>query len=203
MLQKFQKFFERLANAVFGSVSLGSVSEINKILGEDPEDEERQEFDRKTTLDKVSLELQQKINKDKRAFFEKSLESGVATLYLDPRVIGTVVPQKFAGSSTLVLNYSYNYHISDFFFDDFAVVASLSFNRTPFRCIIPWNAVFGIGNQGEGIFCQFSEIPADANIKSTVLSPLEGGKKSETENELQNSKREKPKFTVIKGGKED
>ena len=175
MLKIFQKSIEGIAKFFFPSNNNLQLSRVVDALeGSD----DISEIEKTHIVQQAKIEIEQKINKDKRSFFENALENGVATLYLDPRVAGVVVPAKFAGNPSLILNYSYGYNISDFCFDDFSVIATLSFSRIPFKCIIPWNSVFGITNQSEGIFCKFSEFPEDIKEK------------------------EKPKLVLLKGGKE-
>lgn len=105
--------------------------------------------------------LQQIANRQKRDFFEKALQGGIASLHFDARVEGVEVPENFRGASHLKLNYSYRFHIADFCITDDDVVASLSFSGIPHRCVVPWHSVFGVGNQGENRFYQFSTEPAE------------------------------------------
>jgi stringent starvation protein B len=72
------------------------------------------------------------------------LDRGVAMLHLDARRPGVQVPQQHAQDAHLRLNLSYRYGIPDFDVGDQRVQATLSFGGRPFRCIIPWTAVFGI-----------------------------------------------------------
>jgi hypothetical protein len=202
MLKVFQKSIEKIANFFFGTRNEESFARIAELL-EEPDDLLEEIRERKVlpaAIHDSEKELVQKINKDKRAFFERALENGIATLYLDPRVAGVVVPDSFAGNATLVLNYSYKYNVSDFFFDDFSIVATLSFSRFPFKCIIPWSSVFGIGNQSEGIFCKFSEFPEESlgNAPEKKMKAIKGGK----EDHFDIVEHKKPKLVLIKGGKE-
>ena len=137
----------------------------------------------------------------KKEFFSKALQGGIASLYLDPKVQGVLVPDKLRVSSTLVLNYSYRYHIADFEFDDEKVIASLSFGGVPFQCVVPWDAVLGIGNQGESTFYSF--VPDLPQVEDkTTLQSSENAKpefdKVSHDRALENRK----KFQVLKGGKE-
>ncbi len=86
-------------------------------------------------------------DRTKRAAFEALLEHGIVILHLDARAADVRVPPWLRDRSWLVLNFSLHFHIEDFVFDDLAVKASLSFQGTPHRCLIPWSAVFAMGSQ--------------------------------------------------------
>jgi stringent starvation protein B len=83
-------------------------------------------------------------SQDKRKIFEQLLGQGIATLHLDARRPGVIVPVRHTCDEWLVLNYSYRYGIADFTFDDVRVFASLSFQGRPVGCSVPWEAVFAI-----------------------------------------------------------
>lgn len=83
-------------------------------------------------------------SKEKRLLFAHLLESGITALHLDGRHAGVRVPARFRKDAWVVLNYSYNYHIADFRFDDEGIEASLSFSGQPYPCYVPWEAVFAI-----------------------------------------------------------
>lgn len=86
-------------------------------------------------------------SKQKWELFAELLEDGIATLHIDARRPDVLVPGHLAREAWLALNYSYRYNIADFDFDDQAVIASLSFGGRPFRCHVPWSAVFAITNE--------------------------------------------------------
>ena len=72
------------------------------------------------------------------------LETGVTMVHLDARRPGVVVPPQHAHDPHLRLNLSYRYGIHDFDVSDQRIQATLSFGGRPFRCILPWTAIFGI-----------------------------------------------------------
>ena len=89
----------------------------------------------------------------KRAAMETLLETGSAFVYLDPRAPGVEVPARFRGQPQVVLQFGLNLAvpIRDLEGDDAGVRGTLSFNRTPFLCIIPWSAVYAlVGDDGRG-----------------------------------------------------
>ena len=87
---------------------------------------------------------------DKRETLLAFLERGVAMLHLDARRPGVVIPPQHADDPHLLLNFSYRYAIPDLTIDARGVVATLSFRSRPFRCTIPWSAVYGITSQADG-----------------------------------------------------
>ena len=84
----------------------------------------------------------------KTRLFRELLADGIVSLHLDPRVDGVQVPARLRKQEWLILNFSYNYNISDFRFDDAGVEASLSFAGQPFPCRVPWHAVFAVTDTG-------------------------------------------------------
>ncbi len=75
-------------------------------------------------------------------------------VHLDPRIDGVVVPSWFRKQPELVLRVGLNMAvpIPDLRFDDDGVTCTLSFNRAPFYCVLPWAAIFGLrGEDGMGL----------------------------------------------------
>jgi len=82
------------------------------------------------------------------------LRHGSVFVHLDPRLEGVVVPPWLAEQPQLVLQLGYDLPIP---IDDLAVDAqgwraTLSFNRSPFLCTVPWAAVFAVvDEEGRGM----------------------------------------------------
>jgi stringent starvation protein B len=79
---------------------------------------------------------------------------GSAYVYLDPRQSGVRVPPWFAQQPQLVLQVGLDLPvpIPDLRVDDHGVFGTLSFNRAPFTCTVPWSAVFAlVGDDGMGM----------------------------------------------------
>lgn len=70
-------------------------------------------------------------------------------MHLDPRVDGVVVPRWLAKQPQLVLQVGLDMPvpITDLRVDDEGVFGTLSFNRSPFSCVIPWDAVFALADE--------------------------------------------------------
>ncbi|RVU44862.1 hypothetical protein EA187_10015 [Lujinxingia sediminis] len=77
----------------------------------------------------------------KLALFSRLIEEGMVMVTLDPRVDGVSVPSRFQGQPELRLNFSHNFHLTDFDYDGQGVRASLSFQGKRFFCDIPWAAI--------------------------------------------------------------
>ena len=87
---------------------------------------------------------------EKREAFLAFLENGLTMLHLDARSPGVDVPVRLRSELHLRLNFSYKFNLSTFIIGEDAVEASLSFDGSPYRCRIPWAAVFGISRQQSG-----------------------------------------------------
>lgn len=83
-------------------------------------------------------------DREKKIVFAELLDKGVVTVHLDPRHSGVDVPTQFRQDEMLRLNFSRNYHVGDFHFDDRQIAASLSFGGLSYRCVVPWRAVFAL-----------------------------------------------------------
>jgi len=82
------------------------------------------------------------------------LERSNVDVYLDPRARGVVVPPQFRKEPRLILKIGLNMPvpIPDLQLDEEGVSCTLSFNRSPFFCIMPWSSVFAlVGEDGRGM----------------------------------------------------
>lgn len=96
----------------------------------------------KNEVVEVLQEPASELSKQKSAQFEELVDKGVVMVTFDTRVEGVSVPEQFRGTPQLHLNFSYDYQIRDFEFDDYGVRASLSFGGKNHFCDIPWEAVY-------------------------------------------------------------
>jgi hypothetical protein len=76
----------------------------------------------------------------------KFLEESVISIFLNPRAKESRVPEQFKKLPQLRLDVGLNMavNIPDLNFDDEGFSCTLSFNRTPFWCSVPWKQVFAI-----------------------------------------------------------
>lgn len=82
------------------------------------------------------------------------LERSNVDVYLDPRAKGVVVPPQYRKEPRLILKIGLNMPvpIPDLRLDDESMSCTLSFNRSPFYCIVPWPSVFAmVGDDGRGM----------------------------------------------------
>jgi hypothetical protein len=81
------------------------------------------------------------------------LEESSMFIHLDPRRPDVMVPKGFMGQPQLVLQVGLNMAIPipDLKIDDVGISCTLSFNRAPFWCRIPWSAIYAlVGEDGRG-----------------------------------------------------
>jgi stringent starvation protein B len=80
------------------------------------------------------------------------LERSSVFVHLDPRLQAVVVPPGFKKQPQLVLQVGLNMPvpIRDLHLDDEGMTCTLSFNRTPFFCVIPWVSVYAIVGCDDG-----------------------------------------------------
>lgn len=90
----------------------------------------------------------------KREVAHALLTQGAAFVHLDPRGLDVVVPEWLKRQPQLVLQIGLNMPvpIRDLRVDETGVFGTLSFNRAPFTCMVPWHAVFAlVGDDGRGM----------------------------------------------------
>ncbi len=106
----------------------------------------------------------------KKDVLDKFLGNGSARVFLDPRKAGVIVPKWFAKQAELVLRvgYTLNPPIPDLLVTDEAVSCTLSFNRSPFWCKMPWHAVFAVVSDVDGRGVVW---PEDVPLESQLLKP--------------------------------
>ncbi len=89
----------------------------------------------------------------KREFAIALLEESSVFVHLDPRREGVMVPGWLKKQPQLVLQVGLNMavRIPDLDIGELAICCTLSFNRSPFFCRVPWSAIFGlVGEDGRG-----------------------------------------------------
>jgi stringent starvation protein B len=111
----------------------------------------------------------------KRIAITHQLQQSDVSILLDARLDGVVVPLKFKQNHALVLELGLNLTvpIPDLDIGESGITATLSFDRTPFWCYIPWPAIYAmlVNNEGGLLFHQSK--PADVNIMPTPPAPSE------------------------------
>ena len=113
----------------------------------------------------------------KRDVALKLLEGPSLFVHLDPRRPGVIVPKWLANQPQLVLQLGLNLavRIPDLVVDDDGICCTLSFNRSPFWCRLPWAAVYAlVGEDGHGMVWP-DDIPSE--IRSGISGAAQDGAK--------------------------
>jgi len=109
------------------------------------------------------------------------LERSSILVHLDPRLEPVAVPAWFKKQPQLVLQVGLNMPvpIPDLRLDDDGMSCTLSFNRTPFFCVVPWSSVFAmVGEDGRGMVWP-DDVPADV-ARQAQVRPVESAPRKET-----------------------
>jgi stringent starvation protein B len=109
----------------------------------------------------------------KRDAFIALLRAGWASLHLDARCPGVVVPAPFSSQAHLVLQYGRNMPIPimDLEVTEAGVSATLSFSRVSHRTYVPWSAVYAVScTNGCGVLYR-EDVPEDV----AVATPTDAG----------------------------
>ena len=107
------------------------------------------------------------------------LERSNVDVYLDPRARGVVVPPQFRKEPRLILKIGLNMPvpIPDLRLDEESMSCTLSFNRSPFYCVVPWSSVFAmVGEDGRGMVWP-DDVPQELAVK--VVEPTTDSSRSE------------------------
>jgi stringent starvation protein B len=104
------------------------------------------------------------------------LERSSVYVHLDPRQEAVVVPALHKKKPQLVLQVGLNMPvpIPDLRLDDDGMSCTLSFNRVPFYCVVPWASVFAIvGDDGRGMVWP-DDVPVEVARQAQVRM-VDGG----------------------------
>ena len=86
---------------------------------------------------------------EKQRLLTESLERGKSLVRIDARRAGCRVPETLADECQLALNLSWRFAHTDMVINERGVAATLRFGGTPFRCIVPWSALWGLLPHGD------------------------------------------------------
>jgi stringent starvation protein B len=131
----------------------------------------------------------------KRDAFLALLRAGWASLHLDARSSGVVVPAPFSSQAHLVLQYGRNMPIpiTDLEVNEAGVSATLSFSRVSHRTYVPWHAVYAVTcTNGCGVLYR-EDMPADVALATPVDAEME-------ELRLRGQERKRSGFTLRDDG---
>jgi hypothetical protein len=119
------------------------------------------------------------------------LEESSMFIHLDPRRPDVSVPRGFLGQAQLVLQVGLNMAIPipDLTVDDFGISCTLSFNRTPFWCRLPWTAIYAlVGEDGRGGVWA-DDVPPEIQLQ-----------KQNTPAKQPAAKKQRPRLAAVGGG---
>jgi stringent starvation protein B len=110
----------------------------------------------------------------KKDAFLALLRAGWASLHLDARCPGVVVPAPFSSQAHLVLQYGRNMPIpiTDLEVTEDGVSATLSFTRVSHRTYVPWSAVYAVScTNGCGVLYR-EDMPEDVAVATPTAAGL-------------------------------
>lgn len=122
------------------------------------------------------------------------LEGPCMFVHLDPRRPGVLIPPRFRDKPQLVLQIGLNMFvpIPDLMVDDEGISCTLSFDRSPFWCRMPWSSVYAlVGEDGRGMMWP-DDIPPEVVAQMQNPSPKQG-----KEPQKAPPKRPKPKLMAV------
>ena len=114
---------------------------------------------------------------DKKRTLEALLSRGPVLVHVDARRAEVSVPTRFRADPSLVLRFGYNLSpaIGDLTIDDEAIGGTLTFAGQPFRCVLPWTAVYAAMVEGEQRGTVWPEdVPEDV-LTGGEAQPADGG----------------------------
>jgi hypothetical protein len=124
------------------------------------------------------------------------LEGPSMFVHLDPRRPGVLIPQRFRDKPQLVLQIGLNMFvpIPDLKVDDEGVSCTLSFDRAPFWCRMPWNAIYAlVGEDGRGMMWP-DDIPPE--VVAQMQNPQQPQTKDKEVSKA-TQKRPRPKLSAV------
>lgn len=78
----------------------------------------------------------------KRFAFDKYIAEGLVQIEFATMYPGVVIPEHLKAKPIERLNFSHKFRVADFKWDETGVSATLSVNKTPAFCHVPWGAIF-------------------------------------------------------------
>lgn len=112
------------------------------------------------------------------------LERSSVHVHLDPRVTSVIVPPWFKSQPQLVLQIGLNMPvpIPDLHLDEDGMSCTLSFNRSPFHCVVPWASVFAmVGEDGRGMVWP-DDVPVEVSRQTRPVQVAPGPKDASADN---------------------
>ena len=89
-------------------------------------------------------ELAAQRGSEKQRLLGDALERGKTQVRVDARRPGCRVPDHIADECQLVLNLSWRFPHANMVVNERGLAATLRFGGQPFRCVVPWSALWGV-----------------------------------------------------------
>ncbi len=107
----------------------------------------------------------------KREALLNMLEEGLIAIILDARHPDVVVPSYLKNDFDLILKLSYRFGLPDLEIGEDAISVTLSFNKTPHFCHIPFDAIWGISqlSQVDDVAIFIEDVPLEIIEKQESL----------------------------------
>jgi stringent starvation protein B len=121
------------------------------------------------------------------------LEGESVFIHLDPRREGVLVPKQFVKQTQLVLQVGLKLaiRIPDLHIDDEGISCTLSFNRAPFWCRMPWGSIYAlVGPDGRGMLWP-DDVPPE------VAAQMRAGRGKSA------AKRPRPRLSAVRSDADD
>lgn len=120
------------------------------------------------------MKVTQATKTEKKSHFERLLEKGVVTIFVNSHKESVAVPPRYLANHQLVLNMSYTFQIPDFKIFEDRVEVTLTFPENKFYCILPFDAIYVMTSQIAGETVIFpDEVPQELLLKGGIW-PAEG-----------------------------
>jgi stringent starvation protein B len=116
------------------------------------------------------MSIDNDIRKQKIACYEEWMKGDHVLVRLDSRRDGVEVPAHLQGNPSLVLQLSYLFQ-GETKHDENEISAYLKFKGQYHRCVIPWDAVWGISNEDDENRIWVSELPPEILEGLTASAP--------------------------------
>lgn len=115
---------------------------------------------------------------NKREHLDSLLDEGRVQIRLDPRRAAVEVPGQFQDDAVLALNLSWRFPNTHMVLNERGIAATLRFGGEPFRCQIPWHAIWGIAPpDSDWLVVWTGDLPAEfggpPNRSSDALTAVE------------------------------
>lgn len=131
------------------------------------------DFQNKKLVEKKVLKVEApKSNLEKLEYFSELLSRGLTQVLVNSNIVGVKLPPHMIGNPAVQINWSHNFRLKDFVFDELKVSGTLSFNKQDFHVILPWESIWMIYRPDEGE--KSSKVWAEDTPKSILRNMDEG-----------------------------